>query len=247
MDELENKVQEFIEGSDQGETTSQSEQVSEEQPTSETETTAENYIEIEGQKYTIEELKDLMQKAKNYEHLLPEFTRRSQRLAELEKKLETSENPEDRVRAEAIKYLRENLGLVTKEDLDNFMNQLVTGLQTYITETQKLNEAVAYLEKKYDGTVYPRFDFEAVRRYIRQKYGDKIPEIVDLEDEYLAMNKEFFEKLPQKLSEVKKTSVPTERGIGATPTGVSKKIVEKPTKPDEISLEEAALDFWKQL
>jgi len=257
MDNLEEKVSEFLAGSDQGEVQSEpevtSQEVSSEVSSSQEEEQAEEpTYEIEGKSYKLSELKDLLQKAKHYEHLLPEFTRRSQELAELKRKLEspskqTSESVEDEIRQQALRYLREQLGLVTKEDLEGFLQQVVNSVQTYIEEQNKLQRAIEYLEKKYDGTFFPKFDYEKLKEFLVQKYGEDVsnwPKTIDLHLEYLDMNREFFEKLP----EFQRKAVITERGgIPSPGTVVSKKIVEKPTKEDEISLEEAALDFLKNL
>lgn len=256
MENIEEKVSEFLEGSDQGEIQSEpvtsSEGGSSEISSSQEEQTEEPIYEIEGQSYKLSELKDLLQKAKHYEHLLPEFTRRSQELAELKRKLESSskqlgENVEDEVRRQALNYLREQLGLVTKEDLEGFLQQLVSSVQTYIEEQNKLQRAIEYLEKKYDGTFFPKFDYEKLKEFLVQKYGeDKAnwPKTIDLHLEYLDMNREFFEKLP----EFQRKAVVTERGgIPSPGTTISKKIVERPTKEDEISLDEAALEFLKNL
>jgi len=189
----------------------------------------ERVFEIEGQKFTESELKEILQKAKNYEHLLPEFTRRSQELAELKKlkeQLTSSQSPEQKVEEEVIKYLRENLGLVTKKDLQDFFVEFGKALQTYIEEEEKLRRAIETLSKKYDGTNAPKFDYEKLREHLIKKYGEdraNWPDYIDLEYEYFDMNREFFSKVP----ELKKKTVPSERGIPSA-TITTESLEEKP-------------------
>ena len=252
MEELEQNLNEYLEGSDQA--IEQSEPVQEEtspeavssQPEeipSQTEEVQPQYIEIEGQRLTIDEIKELQKKAKQYEALLPEFTRRSQRLKELEKKLSQSSSPEDQAKAEALKYLRENFGLVTKEDLENFVATMFENVVNYITEQQRLQEVETYLQQKYDGTVFPKYDPQAMRNYLRQKYGEdksQWPETIDLEYEYFQMNREFFEKLP----ETRKKAIPTEsKSVPSTAFSKPEKVVVTPRNEGEISLEDAMKKF----
>jgi len=250
---LEEKLEEELEGtSDQApkeqseeetpEETSEELSPEEEAPGEEAEEVAPQEIEIEGRKYTVDELKELIQKARNYDHLLPDYTRKSQRLAELEKKLAESASPEDRAKAEALKYLRENLGIVTREELQNLLADFAQRLEDMLAQKEKLNRVIDYLSKKYDGTTFPKFDYEKLREYLYRKYGeDKSawPPEIDLEYEYWQMHRDFFERLPET---IKKRAVPTEsKGVPTSIIPPAKKIVEKPTKEGEISLEEAML------
>jgi len=249
---LEEKLGEVLEGDQAKEQSLSEEKVSEEKETPEevspegeqaqevSEEVEEEKIRIGDKEYTKDEIEKLIEKARNYDYLLPEFTRRSQRLAELEKQLRASASPEDKAKAEALKYLRENLGLLTREDLQEFMTSFAERLEGYLAEKEKLQDVVKYLEQKYPGGTLPKFDYEKLRNYLYEKYGqDKSqwPETIDLEYEYWQMNRDFFERLPETL---KKRIVPTEsKGVPASIVPPAKKIVEKPTKEGEISLEEA--------
>jgi arsenate reductase-like glutaredoxin family protein len=199
-------------------------------------------IEIGGRKYTADEIRELTEKARRYEELLPEFTRRSQKLAELEKQFSQSASPEEQAKVEVLRYLRENMGIVTKQELEEFFSNFTQRLEQIIKEREHLSEAVSHLEKKYDGTVFPKFDYGELRNYLYEKYGqDKSnwPDTIDLEYEYFQMHRDFFEKMP----EIRKQAIPTEKkGVPASVIPPAKKVVEKATKEGEISLEDAMLE-----
>jgi hypothetical protein len=223
MDELEQIFDEKIGGTDQGEQVQSvpEQEVSETVETKETEETEqtpqqEEVFEIRGQRYTLSQLEEALKKARDYEYLQKEFTRKSQKLAELEKRLQQSTSPEDQVKAETLKYLRENLGLMTREDFNEFMQNFVA----WIEESNRLNEVVNELSRKYDGTRFPKFDYPKIVEHLYQKYGEKEnwPPIIDLEYEYFDLNREFFSKLP----EVQKKAVPSERGIPSSVVGAKK-------------------------
>jgi hypothetical protein len=224
MDELEQILDEKIGGADQGEQVQSvpEKEVAETKETQETEQTPqqegqqEEVFEIGGQKYTLSQLEEALKKARDYEYLQKEFTRKSQKLSELEKQFQQSSSPEDQVKAETLKYLRENLGLMTREDFNEFMKNLAA----WIDESNRLNQVVDELSKKYDGTRFPKFDYSRIVDHLYQKYGEKEnwPPTIDLEYEYFDLNREFFSKLP----EVQKKAVPSERGIPSSTVSAKK-------------------------
>lgn len=242
MENLEEQLSQELNALEQGETThSEAETtISPEQTTTEptSETMEEPVVEIEGQKFTISELQQYLDKAKKYEHLLPEFTRRSQKLKELERQLKEQNIPQEL--AELKKLLREKLEVLTKQDLAEAFEQLAIK-----EEEKRKEEALQYLAEKYDGKKFPiKFDYNKVVNYIREKYGGNMPEYIDLETEFIQMNLPYFEKLVEQ----PKSAIPTERAIPSSITAFpSKKIVDIPEKEDEISLEEALYKTLEEL
>ena len=202
-------------------------------------------LEIDGKKYTKEELEDALRVREDYKSLLPEFTRRSQRLSELEKQLQTvqqSQKPEDEKLQEAKRILKEQLGVVTKEDLEQIQQAIRNESQADV----QLQKAVSDLEKKYTGEKgEPKFDYNELKSSMIEKYGyDKAnwPPTVDLEYEYWDLHRDYFSKLP----EIKSKVEPTERSGSAPFTLAKKKIVFEPTGKDEISAEEAAKELLRE-
>jgi hypothetical protein len=209
----------------------------EKKETPETKETPPQEIEIEGQKYTIDQIKEAIQAAKDYQYLVPEFTRKSQRLAELERQLETLQTAqqkieEDPAKVEAKKVLKE-LGFLTGEDLEQKI--------TDVKEEIHLEKVLDYLEKKYDGSHgEPPFDRDAVMEFALKQFGDQ--DRIDLEYVYKKLHADFWDKLPTPEKKV----VKTERGGGKTEFALPKKKISfEPKGEGEVSVEEAAKEFLK--
>ncbi len=182
-------------------------------------------FEIDGAKYSVDDLKAALKAAGDYEQLLPEFTRKSQSLAEASKKLEqleqiTKKPGEETVTNPAIeqakKVLREQIGVITAEDLKPILD-VVQAIQAQ-RENQVLESVSDTLSKKYDGSHgEPKFDVtkiaEAVKgdpsKAVYVQVGDQY--LVDLEQTYKRVNGGFWDKVPEfKQPQV----VRTERGAG---------------------------------
>jgi hypothetical protein len=203
-----------------------------------------------------------MKASKDYESFQPEFTRRSQLIAELVKKGIIDErgqlvtkpadqqsnspfanNPQAQ---EAVKILKE-LGFITKEEADNIkksIDELKTGYQSE-RENAQLTAAAKTLEEKYSGkSGEPKFDLQEIRTAI-QKNPQLISYVddgngnflVDLDQTYKNVHADFWGKIP----EMRARLVKTERGSGpqtTTPT-TQKKAGTPQERVDE------ALSFFK--
>jgi DNA repair exonuclease SbcCD ATPase subunit len=205
--------------------------------TEETKETPPQEIEIDGQKYTIDQIKEALQAARDYQYLVPEFTRKSQRLAELERQLETLQAAKEKVaedpaKAEAKRVLKE-LGVPFLEDLEQKIAD--------VKEEIHLEKVLDYLEKKYDGSHgEPPFDRDEVMDFALRQFGDQ--DRIDLEYAYKKLHADFWDKLPTPEKKV----VKTERGGGKTEFSLpKKKITFEPKGEGEVSVEEAAKEFLK--
>jgi len=212
----------------------------------EDETVEPKEYEIGGKKYTEEELLEALQAREDYQHLLPEFTRRSQKLAELERKLaQVQQQPDlskDEKLEETKRLLKEQLGVVTREDLE----QIIKDLQDFYQGDVQLQRAVSALEKKYSGAHgEPKFDYEKLKQFLVEKYGEdqeNWPDNIDLEYEYWDMNRDYFSQIPK----VKSAVAQTERR-SSTPFSLAKKKIKfEPTGKGEVSTEEAAQEILRQ-
>jgi len=202
-------------------------------------------IEIDGRKYTKDEINEALAAREVYKSLLSEFTRRSQKLAELEKQLQTvsqSSKPEDEKLQEARRILKEQLKVVTQEDLE----QAVEAIRNEKRADAQLQQAVSALSEKYSGEKgEPKFDYNKIKQALREKYGEDSknwPPTIDLEYEYWDLNRDYFSRIP----EIKSKVEPTERSGSAPFTLGKKKIVFEPTGKDEVSAEEAARELLRE-
>ncbi len=216
-------------------------------------------IEIDGRKYTRDEINEALAAREDYKSLLSEFTRRSQKLAELEKQLQTvsqSSKPEDEKLQEARRILKEQLEFVPREDLEKaledfrkkFEEEFSKKLQEEKLQDVQTQQVISALSKKYSGEKgEPKFDYDKLVRRLYEKYGyDKDnsnwPPVIDLEYEYWDLNRDYFSKIP----EIKSKVEPTERSGSAPFTLGKKKIVFEPTGKDEVSAEEAARELLRE-
>lgn len=227
----EKEIEEILEGSEEKEAPEKEETKSEEGE-------AIQEIEIDGKKYTLEQLKEALQAARDYQYLVPEFTRKSQRLAELERQLAELQKAqakveEDPAKAEAKRVLRE-LGFLTADELDQKIQE--------VREEIQLEKVCDYLEKKYDGSHgEPPFNRDEVFEYVLKNMADQ--ERVDLEYAYKKLHEDFWGRMPIPEKKV----VKTERGGGKTEFSLPpKKIKFEPTKEGEISVEEAARQLLEE-
>lgn len=211
-------------------------------------------IEIDGQKYTPEQLKEALKLSQDYEHLVPEFTKRSQALAEYEKlgKLDdikkiiaapSDGNPQIE---QAKKILKEQLGVVTKDDMDKLMKEIkeIKESGSAREENAQLESVSKDLSAKYDGKKgEPAFKIDEIAKAVQKNPNLAVyvqvngQFLIDLEQTYKRIHGDFWDKLP----EIKTKVVKTERGSQIQTKNSSK------TKPAETEKEriDAAVDFFK--
>lgn len=215
-------------------------------------------FEIDGQKYSADQLKEAIKAAGDYQHLVPEFTKKSQLLSKLgvntpediDKKMKEIDEAakgggksEDPKVTEARKILREQLGVVTKEDIQSVFDFIAS--MKSAEEDRQLQEAAGALSSKYDGSHgEPKFDVVAIANSVKAK-----PELavyvqvdgqyfVDLEQTYRRVYAEYFDKV----SGFKAKPIKTERGAGhQTVSQPVKKEAE--TEGEKI---QSAVDFFKE-
>ncbi len=211
-------------------------------------------FEIDGQKYTPDQLKEALKLSQDYKYFVPEFTKKSQALAEYEKlgKLDdikkivaapSNGNPQI---DQAKKILKEQLGVVTKEDVEQLMNEIKE-----IKESGSIREGNAQLESvnkflagKYDGKKgEPAFKIEEVAKVVNNDPNLAVyvnvngQFLIDLEQTYKRIHGDFWDKLP----EIKAKVVKTERGSQIqTKTPSNSKIAET-----EKERTEDAVNFFK--
>jgi len=231
IEELEPEKEEKVEGGGEPSTEEQPSEAPQE----------EKKIKIGEKEYTVEELQEALQKARDYEHLVPEFTRKSQRLAELERQLEalqaTKKELEESPEKQAAKQVLKELGFVTIDEAQKMVNEAIS----QVIEDIQLEETLQYLEKKYDGSHgEPPFNRDEVLRFALEEYGDM--DKIDLEYVYKKLHEDFWGRLPEKPSP--KTPF-TERGGAGKFTLPRKKITFEGEGKGEVSAEEAAKEFLK--
>jgi len=232
----ENKIEELLPGGEEGST---EEVPKEEKGVGETPEEPQK-IKIGDQEYTVDQLKEALQRARDYEYLVPEFTRKSQRLAELERQLQTlqatKKELEDPTKVAAMNYLKE-LGFPTREEAKQMIQEAINNLY----EDIELEQVCQYLEQKYDGSHgEPPFNRDEVLKFALENFSD-MPR-VDLEYCYKKLHEDYWGKLPEKPT--KKAPV-TERGGRTEFTLPKAKIKFEPKGTGEISVEEAAKEFLK--
>ena len=240
----EEQADEDFDGTSEEDSTSEESYQPEEDEFSDEDTSQE--VEIDGKKYTQQELQEALQAKEDYNYLLPEFTRRSQKLAELEKNVSQIQQqpnvPEDQKVEETKKLLREQFGVVTKEDLE----QVLSGLEASRQAETQLQQTVGDLGKLYSGEHgEPKFNYNEVKDYLTSQYGDNPgdwPDKIDLEAAYLSLHRDFFSRIPK----VKSTVAQTERR-SSTPFSLEKKKIKfDPAGKDEMSAEDAAREIIAQ-
>lgn len=127
----------------------------------------------DGRKITQEDILDALDKKDKYGQLLPEFTRRSQELAELKKpKTESSDKTEDQKPAatdggkqlspQQLQVLQElkDLGVAFSSDIEKQLDDKLAGIEPKIASRaasmtavqNQLQTAIEQLEEDYDGT-----------------------------------------------------------------------------------------------
>jgi hypothetical protein len=203
-------------------------------------------FEIDGQKYTSDQIREFAKAYRDYQALQSEFTRRSQLLAKLVKdgvideygNLVQSRIParEDNPLAgnpqaqEAVKILKD-LGFITKEEAEELRKAIAELQQSFqlTTGEAQLQTVVKTLSEKYSGkNGEPPFNLEDIRAAIQKDpslivyvKGQNDEYLVDLEQTYKKVHADFWDKLPS----LKAKGVKTERGVGvqSAPPTVSKK------------------------
>lgn len=217
------------------------------------ESAAATKFAIDGQEYSVDQLKEALKAAGDYQQLLPEFTRKSQLLSEVQKKLGAlgqldekaadSSKPNDPRMEQARKILKEQLGAVFAEDLQPIL-ELVNALKAQ-REDAALHDVADSLADKYDGSHgEPKFDVVKVAEAVKQNPQLAVyvavdgQYLVDLEQTYKKVNATFWDKVPEtKAAPVLRT----ERGAGtrtAAPTGTKK------AETDEERVA-SALDYFR--
>ncbi len=225
------------------ETTPIKEEFSEEPDTSETGETSQSdeKFKVGDKEYTADEIEELNQIKDDYNHLLPEFTRKSQRLADLEKQSKEPQVEPNADIEETRKILKEELGVVTKDDLQKFQEEIQSQQQA----DQQLKKVVSQLDKKFSGDRgEPKFSYPDLEVFIQEKYAQTgYPTNIDIQAEYFDMNQEFYSQLPK----VKANVAQTERRTSVPFSLEKKKIRFEPTGKDEVSAEDAAREYIRNL
>ncbi len=210
--------------------------------------------EINGQKYTSEQIQEAMKYSDDYQHLVPEFTKKSQALAEYEKLgklddikkiLETPSNGNSQI-SEAKKILKEQLGVVTKEDMEEALKDIkeFKKIQTETQEKLQLDAATKTLSEKYGGKKgEPAFKIEQIAKAVKENPALAVyvqangQYLIDLEQTYKKIYADFWDKIPEFKAKVLKT----ERGSQVQTKTPSK---EKKAETEEERVQ-SAIDFFK--
>lgn len=211
-------------------------------------------IEIDGQKYTPDQLKEALKASEDYRHFVPEFTRKSQDLAEYEKlgkiddlkKIVNTPAGEDPQVDQAKKILKEKFGVVTKEDVADLMKKIkdLEESGSIKEESAQLESVSKNLSAKYDGKKgEPAFKIEEVAQAVSKNPNLAVyvqsngQFLIDLEQTYKRIHADFWDKLPS----IKSKVIKTERGSQIqTKTPSNSKIAET----DKERAEDAA-NFFK--
>lgn len=223
--------------------------------------------EIDGQKYSADQIREAFKSMKDYQAFVPEFTRKSQVLAELKKAglIDDQGNPVQKKNEEqpaggdqdllqnpqakeVVKILKQ-LGFITKEEAETLKKEIDTFRSSYQQQIdeQKLDEVSKTLAAKYDGKKgEPKFDLEEIRQAVAKDASlvRYIPDpqnegnyLVDLEATYRNVHADFWNKIPDLHGKVPKT----ERGAG--PQGTTPSRNKKPETEEEKIAD--AVDFFK--
>lgn len=120
-------------------------------------------VKLGDQEYPIDQVQEALQKARDYDYLLPEFTRVTQRLAVLEKSREGTTQPPT-VEETELRKAAELLSPYIQQVLDKNYVPRTEFIQTQ--EDQRLSSTLDALEEKYDGADgSPKFDRRKVLEY----------------------------------------------------------------------------------
>lgn len=215
--------------------------------------------EIDGQKYSADQIREAFKAHHDYQALVPEFTRKSQAFAKaLQAGLideqgnpvqkpapeqpsadDLTQNPQAK---EAVRILKE-LGFITKEEADAWKKELESFKSTYQTQLDEktLTEVNATLSAKYDGKKgEPKFDLDQIRQAITAN-----PELivydaqgnVNLDLTYKNVHADFWQQIPDMRQKV----VRTERGGGPQSTSPATR---KKAETEEEKIADA-VEFFK--
>lgn len=215
------------------------------------ETAPATEFEIDGQKLTADQIREYMKSHKDYQALVPEFTRKSQLLSEFEKKQKEAETKEkapanplanNPQAQEAVKVLKD-LGFITKEDADALRKELDGFKSSYETQIQErqLNEATKLLSDKYSGkNGEPKFNLDEIRNAAQTDPSKLVFDQagnVNLELTYKMIHADFYDKMP----EIKAKVVKTERG---SQTQTKTPATQKKAETEEERMAQA-VEFFK--
>jgi len=215
------------------------ETVPSEEPVSEVSTP--ETIKLGDQEYPIDQVQEALQKARDYDYLLPEFTKVTQRLAVLEKSREgTSQSP-----TVEENELRKAAGLLTPYIQQTIGKDYVSRIElNQMQEDQRLSSTLQSLEEKYDGIDgSPKFDRRKVLEYC-VSHG-----LPDPEAGYKLLNevqlKEWYARQGKTAPSAPLSA--TGEGVPREPVG-KKRVFGLPENPDqEVPIREAIEETLQNL
>jgi hypothetical protein len=194
-------------------------------------------VSILGREYDLSKPDQVQELAKDYERLGRMYAPLLQQVRELSQRLQELQQPPSRETAggdidEITKrYLKEKLGVVTREDIEK------------MKEDEALEDYLQALEYTYDGSDgRPKFDRKEVLEYCIQhgisnpEDGYKLLHFNELVDWYLRQKQQAPKPPPSAQGKVQREIKPKKRVFGV------------PTNPEEeISLREAMLETLEEL
>lgn len=198
-------------------------------------------VKIGDEEYPIDQVQAAIQKARDYDYLLPEFTKVTQRLSVLEAARKGTEKPPTTEETE----LRKAAELLAPYIQPMIQSQYVSREElNQMKEDQRLASTLQVLEEKYDGADgMPKFDrfkvleFCVVNGITNPENGYKLLNEKEIREFYARQGKTAP---PAPLSNVGE-------GVSREPVG-KKRVFGLPEKPEEeVSLRDAMEDRLKNL
>ena len=208
-------------------TAGKSEEVKGEKPSSAT-------VSILGREYDLSIADQVQELARDYERLGKLYSPLLQQVRELSQKLQEFQRPKEEPSGDVDevtkRYLREKLGVITKEELQQ------------IEEDRKLEEYLSALEATYDGSDgRPKFDRVKVLEFCIQN-GISNPEYG-----YKLMNEKELLEWQLRQKKTAPAAPPSAEGKVQREMKVKKRVFGLPTNPEEeVSLREAMIETLEE-
>lgn len=199
--------------------------------------TAPSKIIIDGKEYDESQVREALNKARDYSFLLPEFTRATQRLSELEKQRQVVPNTPVSMEEQELRK--------AVEVLSPYFSQMFMTKEEYQSqkELEELNNLLDELEEKYNGSDgRPKFNKVDILQYC-VTHGNPDPE---------AAYKLIYEKeLDEwKIKNAKKAPTPppsiSSTGIDREPKG-KKRVFGNPENENEVDVRDAIEETLKSM
>lgn len=195
-------------------------------------------IEIDGQQFTPDQVKEAIKAAQDYKHLVPQFTQVTQELAELRKGQQGGDEPvkEQVEDPETLEYLKK-LGIVTMDDLQaHFQKQEAERQQAQ--EDARLAQHLEGLEKQYDGSNgLPKFSTEEVLQFCVEN-GIGNPEYG-----YQLMHLDAIKEHAARGAQPKNQAPPSSAGEGTSKEPAPKKrVFGAPEGDEQINLRDSIME-----